>query len=220
MMENDKGRMTFGERLKSARKGAGMTQEQLAEKLLVSRQAITKWETEKGMPDIENLRQLSMLLNVSIDSLLDSGESIDLSITREQINLNDYIYTRKMKGRWSKKAGQKDMAVMKKYPNAEIHCLVGKQILTGGEKIIDHVIGFFTDAPFGIPEFLNGIKNADKEFYLVNQSNKQFFVIVTDEFMESRQLAEKIVDRKFAIGNFSFVDCGVIPDFKDSKHDK
>ncbi|MCI8551029.1 MAG: helix-turn-helix transcriptional regulator [Lachnospiraceae bacterium] len=209
MVKNDE-KKTLGEKLKSARKSAGLTQEQLAEKLLVSRQAITKWEADKGMPDIENLKQLSKLLDISIDYLLDSGENIDLSVMREEINLDDYTYTRKFKGRWSKKSGKKDMVVLQKYPNAEIHGLLGKQILTKGEKIIDNAIGFLTNAPFGIPELLNGIKNTDKEFYLVNQSDKQFFVIVTDEFMESRQLAEKIADKKFSIGNFSFVDCGII----------
>lgn len=217
MMKNDETKMTLGEKLKSARKSAGLTQEQLAEKLLVSRQAITKWEADKGMPDIENLKQLSKLLNISIDYLLDSGETIDLSVIREEINLDDYTYTRKFKGRWNKKAGKKDMFVIEKYPNSEIHGLLGKQILTKGEKITDNAIGFLTDAPFGVPEFLNGIKNADKEFYLVNQSDKQFFVIVTDEFIESRQLAEKITDKKFSIGNFSFVDCGIISDFEGIK---
>lgn len=210
MVKNDETKMTLGEKLKSARKSAGLTQEQLAEKLLVSRQAITKWEADKGMPDIENLKQLSKLLHISIDSLLDNGESLDLSVIREEINLDDYTYTRKIKGRWNKKAGKKDMAVIKKYPNSEIHGLLGRQILTKGEQITDNAIGFLTGAPFGVPEFLNGIKNADKEFYLVNQSDKQFFVIVTDEFIESRQLAEKITDKKFAIGNFSFTDYGII----------
>lgn len=218
MVKNDEVRLTLGEKLKSARKGAGLTQEQLAEKLMVSRQAITKWEADKGMPDIGNIKQLSKLLNISIDYLLDSRESIDLSIMREEINLDDYTYSLKIKGRWGKKTGKKDMIVIKKYPNAEIHCLAGKQILTRGEKITDNVIGFLTDAPFGIPDFLNGIKNLDKEFYLVNQSDKQFLVIVTDKFIESRQLAEKITDKKFAIGSFSFVDCGIISDFKKSKN--
>lgn len=216
-MKNDETKMTLGQKLKSARKSAGLTQEQLAEKLLVSRQAITKWEADKGMPDIENLKQLSKLLNISIDYLLDSGETIDLSVIREEINLDDYTYTRKFKGRWNKKAGKKDMVVIEKYPNSEIHGLLGKQILTKGEKITDNAIGFLTDAPFEVPEFLSGIKNADKEFYLVNQSDKQFFVIVTDEFIESRQLAEKITDKKFSIGNFSFVDCGIISDFEGIK---
>lgn len=214
MVKNDEAKMTLGGKLKSARKSVGLTQEQLAEKLLVSRQAITKWEADKGMPDIENLKQLSKLLDISIDYLLDSGESIDLSVMREEINLDDYSYTRKFKGRWSKKAGKKDMVVIEKYPNAEIHGLLGKQILTKGEKITDNAIGFLTGAPFGIPELLNGIKNTDKEFYLVNQSDKQFFVIVTDEFIESRQLAEKITDKKFAIGNFSFIDCSILSDIE------
>ena len=130
MARNDGTEMTLGEKLKSARKSIGLTQGQLAEKLLVSRLAITKWEAGKGMPDIENLKQLSKLLNISIDSLLDSGENIDLSVTRQEINLSDYAYTRKIKGRWSSKAGKKDMAVMEKYPNAEIHGLLGKQALT------------------------------------------------------------------------------------------
>lgn len=217
MVKNDETKMTLGKKLRSARKSAGLTQEQLSEKLLVSRQAITKWEAGKGMPDIENLKRLSKLLNISIDYLLDGGEVIDLSAMREEINLDDYTYTRKIKGRWSKKAGKKDMVVMEKYPDAEIHGLLGKQILTKGEKVTDNAIGFLTGAPFGMPEFLNGIKNTNKEFYLVNQSNKQFFVIVTNEFIESRQLAEKITDKKFAIGNFSFVDCGIISHFEDSK---
>lgn len=210
--------MTLGEKLKSARKNARLTQEQLAEKLLVLRQAVTKWEANKGMPDIENLKQLSILLGISIDYLLDSGKSVDLSIIREKINLDDYAYTRKISGRWNKKAGKKDMVVIKKYPDAEIHSLIGKQILTTGEKIIDNAIGFLTDASFGTPEFINGIKNLDKEFYLVKQSNQQFLVIVTDEFIESRQLAEKITGKKFAIGNFSFVDCGMVSALEDNKN--
>lgn len=219
METNNKVKITLGEKLKSARKSAGLTQEQLAEKLLVSRQAITKWEADKGIPDIENLKKLSKLLNISIDYLLDSGESIDLSIMREEINLDAYTYTRKIKGRWNKKAGKKDIIVMEKYPDAEIHCLVGKQILSREEKVTDNAIGWLTTAPFGIPDFINGIKNVDKEFYLVNQADKQFFVIVTDEFIESRQLREKITTEKFEIGNLSFIDCGIISELdKDKKN--
>ena len=199
--------MTFGEKLKSARKSAGLTQEQLADKLLVSRQAITKWESNRGMPDIENLRQLSKLLDISMDYLLDDGESIDLSVMREEINLDAYPYDRKFSGRWSKKTGKKDMIVRDKFPHAEIHALVGKQILARGEKVTDNVLGWIFDAPFGIPQFINSLKNTDKEFYLVNEEDKQYFVIVTDEFIESRQLVERITEKKFEIGNFRFSVC-------------
>lgn len=62
--------MTLAEKLKSIRKQAGMSQEQLAEKLGVSRQAVTKWETDAGIPDIENIRAISALFDISIDELL------------------------------------------------------------------------------------------------------------------------------------------------------
>ena len=62
--------MTFAEKLKSIRKQAGMSQEKLAEKLGVSRQAVTKWETDAGIPDIENIMAISALFDISIDELL------------------------------------------------------------------------------------------------------------------------------------------------------
>ena len=62
--------MTFAEKLKSARKAAGMTQEVLAEKLGVSRQAVTKWETGRGIPDIENMIVISNLFGSTVDEFL------------------------------------------------------------------------------------------------------------------------------------------------------
>lgn len=62
--------MTLAEKLKTTRRQAGLSQEQLAEKLGVSRQAVTKWETGAGIPDIENMRAISVLLDLSIDELL------------------------------------------------------------------------------------------------------------------------------------------------------
>lgn len=62
--------MIFAGKLKTLRKQSGMSQEKLAEKLGVSRQAITKWETGSGIPDIENIMAISSLFNISIDELL------------------------------------------------------------------------------------------------------------------------------------------------------
>ena len=62
--------MTFAENLKMLRKQAGMSQEQLVEKIGVSRQAVTKWETGAGIPDIENIMAISTLFDISIDDLL------------------------------------------------------------------------------------------------------------------------------------------------------
>lgn len=62
--------MTFAQKLKELRNRSGMSQEKLAEKVGVSRQAITKWETDKGAPEMENLMALSDLYGVSVDELL------------------------------------------------------------------------------------------------------------------------------------------------------
>lgn len=63
-------KMTFAKNLKTLRKQAQMSQEQLAEKLGVSRQAVTKWETDSGIPDIENIIAIANLFDISIDELL------------------------------------------------------------------------------------------------------------------------------------------------------
>ena len=68
--------MTFAEKLKELRKQKGVSQEQLAEKIYVSRQAITKWESGNGIPDIENLIAISNLFNESLDSLLSEEKSL------------------------------------------------------------------------------------------------------------------------------------------------
>lgn len=61
--------MSFSENLKRLRKERSMTQEELAETLSVSRQAISKWESGNGYPETEKLLVISNELNVSIDSL-------------------------------------------------------------------------------------------------------------------------------------------------------
>ncbi len=62
--------MDFGQKLKEIRKTQGLSQEQLAEKIGVSRQAITKWETGKGMPDIENMMILAEIFKTTLDELV------------------------------------------------------------------------------------------------------------------------------------------------------
>lgn len=62
--------MNFSEKLKEIRKDEGLSQEQLAEKIGVSRQAITKWETGKGLPDVENIVILAEIFKITLDELL------------------------------------------------------------------------------------------------------------------------------------------------------
>ncbi len=66
--------MSFAENLKQIRKERGLTQEELAEIMDVSRQAVSKWEMSEGYPEVEKLLLLSSKLNISLDSLM--GEEI------------------------------------------------------------------------------------------------------------------------------------------------
>lgn len=62
--------MGFSEKLQILRKRHGMSQEKLAEKLSISRQAVSKWESGQSTPDLEKLIMLSTIFGVSTDSLI------------------------------------------------------------------------------------------------------------------------------------------------------
>lgn len=66
--------MEFHEKLQELRKNKGMTQEELAKELFVSRTAISKWESGKGYPSIDSLKEISKFFSVTIDELLSSEE--------------------------------------------------------------------------------------------------------------------------------------------------
>lgn len=66
--------MTFGEKLYKLRKSKGLSQESLAEQVNTSRQAISKWENNQGLPETEKLMMLSNIFDVSTDYLLKEGE--------------------------------------------------------------------------------------------------------------------------------------------------
>ena len=62
--------MELANYLKDFRKNNNMTQQDLADRLFVTKQAVSKWETEKGTPDLKTLKDISKLINVSVDDLL------------------------------------------------------------------------------------------------------------------------------------------------------
>lgn len=69
--------MKFGEKLKSLRIKNKLSQEKLAEMLNVSSQVVTKWENQNGMPDIEHLKLIAKIFDVTIDSLVYEEEEIE-----------------------------------------------------------------------------------------------------------------------------------------------
>lgn len=69
--------MTTGQKIQALRKGRGLTQEQLAARLGVSRQAVSRWELDETLPDTQNLLPLKEALGVSINTLLDSTRGLE-----------------------------------------------------------------------------------------------------------------------------------------------
>ena len=68
--------MDFSEKLQQLRKGRSLTQEQLAEALYVSRTAVSKWESGRGYPSIDSLREISRFFSVTIDELISPDEVV------------------------------------------------------------------------------------------------------------------------------------------------
>ena len=76
--------MTLGNSLYKARKRTGLSQEEVAEKLGVSRQTISKWETNETLPDIRQSKQMAQLYHLSLDELIDFD--LDIKEIQETID--------------------------------------------------------------------------------------------------------------------------------------
>ena len=83
--------MEFSEKLQNLRKKKGMTQEELAAELYVSRTAISKWESGKGYPSIDSLKEISKYFSVTIDELLSSEELITAAQCENSRNISDLL---------------------------------------------------------------------------------------------------------------------------------
>lgn len=71
--------MEFNEKLQELRLRKGLTQEELSKALFVSRTAVSKWESAKGYPNIESLKQISKLFSITVDELLSSDELLSIA---------------------------------------------------------------------------------------------------------------------------------------------
>ena len=87
--------MEFNEKLQELRKQNGLTQEELSEKLYVSRTAISKWESGRGYPNIESLKAIAKFFSVTVDELLSSGEVLTIAEEdnkRKEKHFRDLMY--------------------------------------------------------------------------------------------------------------------------------
>ena len=83
--------MIFSEKLQLLRKNKGYTQEEFAEKLNVSRQAVAKWESGQAYPDIANLIQISNMMNVTVDYLVRDQECSVQPVSTTHTDIDELI---------------------------------------------------------------------------------------------------------------------------------
>lgn len=81
--------MEFSEKLQTLRKSRGLTQEALAEALFVSRTAVSKWESGRGYPSIDSLKEISRFFAVSIDELLSGEKLISIAENENKANIRN-----------------------------------------------------------------------------------------------------------------------------------
>ena len=85
--------MEFGEKLQILRKGKGLTQEELAENLYVTRTAVSKWESGRGYPSIDSIKEIAALFSVTIDELLSSEKILSLAEKENKQNIQKMCNT-------------------------------------------------------------------------------------------------------------------------------
>lgn len=87
--------MEFNEKLQDLRKQKGLTQEELATSLYVSRTAISKWESGRGYPNIDSLKAIAKFFSVTVDQLLSTNEALTIAeedSKRQENNFRDLMY--------------------------------------------------------------------------------------------------------------------------------
>ena len=83
--------MELSEKIQKLRKEHNLTQEQLAERLFVSRTAVSKWETGRGTPSMESLKQIANLFHITLDQLLSTEEVVVIAEKENKENMKRFV---------------------------------------------------------------------------------------------------------------------------------
>ena len=178
--------MKFNEKLKEYRKIFGLSQEKLAEKLNVSRQVITKWENDIGLPEISNLKCVAKLFGVSVDYLLDEERNIEYPILREEIILD--------KNNYSNRYDYVVSYLKKEYANqGSIYALteLGKE-----NSKLTEIIDFLTLGISNLSYITEWISNP-AIWFIVEMETQNLIVKATKDVIEIRELSSVIDTNKF-----------------------
>lgn len=190
--------MTLGQKLKEIRKKFGLSQEQLAEIINVSRQAITKWENDSGMPDISNLQELSKVFGLTVDYLLNDQNQLPALVMKKELD----------KSKYKNKLSSYSEILEEYYGEPyEIYVLTREKEMNLIEFLIDLFVGGSTT------EMIYPIETADvlsdlSPYYLVKKDNLKLLVNIKNWVLEVVELPSSTNDKKFVYGKNRFRNAG------------
>ena len=177
--------MTLGQKLKEIRKRFGLSQEALGDIMNVSRQAITKWESDEGLPDVSNLQQLSKVFNVTVDFLLDYNSSLPALTMKRELDKDKFQMNRK---------GY--VEILKSYygESWEVSELLRRKKRS---KLLWFISDWIIGA--GALEAADSLEDASP-YFLVKKDGLKLLVNIHNYTMEVIQLPENTNDKKFVYG--------------------
>ena len=189
--------MELGNRIKELRKNINISQDELAEKLFVSRQTISNWENDKSYPDIQSVLLLSEIFNVSVDQLLKGDVEKMEKIVNEQT--------------------ETDIKKMNTYGMGMLISIIAILLTT---PIMAFIIGFWFFIPFALlfvvlMYFATKVEHIKKEYDV--QTFKEIIAFTKGEKLQSTEKIEEKAKRPYqkiifavASGLIAAVLCGLI----------
>ena len=183
--------MKLNEKIKRYRKIFELSQEQLAEKLNVSRQAITKWENGSGVPEISNLKEISDLFGVSVDYLLDDEQQIECPVLKEKIILE--------KNSFSNRYNYAIEYLKKNYSNNAT--IYGLTELGRDKGVLFNIIDILSLRVVSFAEWM-----AEKAiWFIIEKETQNLIVKVSKDYIEIRELSSVIDTNKFTFDNVKLI---------------
>ena len=186
--------MTLGQKLRKIKSKFGLSQEQLAEVINVSRQAITKWERDGGLPDVSNLQEISEVFGVTVDYLLNDDSNLPALSMKKKLDRNKY----------KNKIVMYSEVLKEYYPEPyEIFVLSRTKKLNFIELILDTFIAS-SIGPVSTADELGDLS----PYYLVKKDDLKLLVNIKNYTLEVIELPFNTNDKKFIYKKNKFRNCG------------
>lgn len=176
--------MSLGEKLKEIRKRFGLSQSNLAKLINVSRQAIAKWELDAGLPDPENLKELSHIFGITIDSLLSDDNDLPKLTIRKELNKEKY---------------QNKISSYEEILHEYFKEPYNIYILSRNKKMskLESILNIFTGGDYYLIEGVSDLS----PYYLITNNNVKLLVNIKNWVLEITELNSNINEKKFIVNN-------------------